>query len=91
MRFQGRLAELMVLAAPQIYGKYVTTDAKKEPVMFIKLHKALYRMLNSALLFYKKLYTNPIAKGFTVNPYDPCVVTKMVRGKQMTYVGTWMT
>ena len=25
-----------------------------------------------------------MAKGFTVNPYDPCVVTKMIKGKQMT-------
>ena len=25
-----------------------------------------------------------MAKGFTVNTYDPCVVTKMIRGKQMT-------
>ena len=41
-------------------------------------------MLKSALLFYKKLLTDLVAKGFTVNPYDPCMVTKMIRGKQMT-------
>eukprot|EP00804_Cyclotella_cryptica_P005871 CCRYP_000147-RA/>CCRYP_000147-RA protein AED:0.12 eAED:0.13 QI:0/0/0/1/0/0/3/0/1214 len=84
MRFHGRLAELMVLAAPQIYRKYVTTDANGEPVLFVKLQKGLYGMLKSALLFYKKLLTDLVAKGFTVNPYDPCVVTKMIRGKQMT-------
>jgi histone deacetylase 1/2 len=84
MRFQGRLAELMVLIAPQVYRKYVTTDTKGEPVLFVKLQKALYGMLKSALLFYKKLLTDLVAKGFTVNPYDPCVVTKMIRGKQMT-------
>eukprot|EP00804_Cyclotella_cryptica_P016577 CCRYP_020528-RE/>CCRYP_020528-RE protein AED:0.38 eAED:0.38 QI:0/-1/0/1/-1/1/1/0/519 len=84
MRFQGRLAELMVLAAPQVYRKYITTDAKGEPVLFVKLQKALYGMLKSALLFYKKLLADLVAKGFTVNPYDPCVVTKDIRGKQMT-------
>ena len=84
MRFHGRLAELMVLIAPQIYRKYVTTDANGESVLFVKLQKALYGMLKSALLFYKKLLTDLVAKGFTVNPYDPCVVTKMIRGKQMT-------
>eukprot|EP00804_Cyclotella_cryptica_P007797 CCRYP_001374-RA/>CCRYP_001374-RA protein AED:0.44 eAED:0.44 QI:0/0/0/1/0/0/3/0/308 len=41
-------------------------------------------MLKSALLFYKKLLTNLVAKGFAVNPYDPCVMIKMIRGKQMT-------
>lgn len=84
MRFQGRLAELMVLAAPQIYRKYITTDAKGEPVLFVKLQKAIYGMLKSALLFYKKLLTDLVAKGFTINPYDPCVVMKNIRGKQMT-------
>eukprot|EP00804_Cyclotella_cryptica_P003530 CCRYP_002153-RD/>CCRYP_002153-RD protein AED:0.77 eAED:0.38 QI:0/0/0/1/0/0/3/0/416 len=33
---------------------------------------------------YKKLLTDLTAKGFSVNPYDPCVVTKMIRGEQMT-------
>eukprot|EP00804_Cyclotella_cryptica_P010072 CCRYP_018045-RB/>CCRYP_018045-RB protein AED:0.27 eAED:-0.33 QI:0/-1/0/1/-1/1/1/0/595 len=84
MRFHCRLAELMVLAAPQIYRKYITTDAKGEPVLFVKLQKALYGMLKSALLFYKNLLTDLVAQGFTVNPYDPCVVTKTVRGTQMT-------
>eukprot|EP00804_Cyclotella_cryptica_P024924 CCRYP_011832-RA/>CCRYP_011832-RA protein AED:0.76 eAED:0.44 QI:0/-1/0/1/-1/1/1/0/172 len=79
-----RLAELMMLAAPQIYCKYVTTDTKGEPVLFIKLQKALYGMLKSASLFYKKLLTNIVAKGFTVNLYDPCIATKTIRGKQMT-------
>eukprot|EP00804_Cyclotella_cryptica_P010070 CCRYP_018045-RC/>CCRYP_018045-RC protein AED:0.60 eAED:-0.09 QI:0/0/0/1/0/0/3/0/425 len=33
---------------------------------------------------YKNLLTDLVAQGFTVNPYDPCVVTKTVRGTQMT-------
>jgi len=84
MKFVGRLAELMVLASPATYRKYVTINSKGEPVLFVKLQKALYGMLKSALLFYKKLLTNLIARGFTVNPYDPCVVTKIINGKQMT-------
>ena len=56
MRFQGRLAELMVLAAPQIYWKYVTMDVKGQSVLFMKLQKALYGMLKSALLFYKNFF-----------------------------------
>ena len=84
MRFQGRLAELMAMAAPTVYRKYITINARGEPTLFVKLQKALYGMLKSALLFYKKLVTDLTEKGFTVNPYDPCVVTKFINGKQMT-------
>lgn len=84
MKFVGWMAELMVLASPATYRKYMTVNANGEPVLFVKLQKALYGMLKSALLFYKKLLTDLVAKGFTVNPYHPCVVTKMINGCQMT-------
>ena len=84
MRFQGRLAELMEMVAPQIYRRYVVTNLRGESILFVKLQKALYRMLKSALLFYKKLAADLVNNGFKINPYDPCVVTKLVRGKQMT-------
>jgi hypothetical protein len=84
MEFQGQLAELMVMAAPQTYRKSVTTGSKGEPILFVRLQKAFYGMLKSALLFYKKLVTYLMAQGFEVNPYDPCVVNKMINGQQMT-------
>ena len=40
-----------------------------------------------ALLFYKKLRKELEEMGFMVNPYDPCVASKMVKGSQMTV--TW--
>jgi hypothetical protein len=36
------------------------------------------------LLFYKKLRRNLEENGFTINPYDPCVVNKTVQGTQQT-------
>lgn len=66
MCFHGRLAELMVLVAPQVYRKYVTTyakgEAKGEPVLFVKLQKALYGMLKSALLFLQEVTYRPGGK-----------------------------
>ena len=41
-------------------------------------------MLRAALLFYKRLRSDLEDVGFKVNPYDPCVVNKMVNGHQMT-------
>ena len=41
-------------------------------------------MLKSALLFYKKLRGELEDMGFEVNPYDPCVVNKIINRTQMT-------
>ena len=90
MKFQVRLAKLMAMATPQLYQKYISTDSKGEPSLFVKRQKALYGMLKSALLFYKKLLTNLSSQGFTVNPYYPCVVTKTIRGNKWQIAGMWM-
>jgi hypothetical protein len=56
MPLRGRLAELMVKTAPNIYRKYITVDAKNQPILYVKLQKALYGCLQSALLFYLKFF-----------------------------------
>ncbi len=43
-----------------------------------------YGMMKSALFFYRKLISELKGMGFEVNPYDPCVVNKMINGSQMT-------
>ena len=48
--------------------------------------KAIYGMLQSALLFYKKLRGDLEEQGFKVNPYDPCTANKMINGAQCTVV-----
>jgi hypothetical protein len=87
MTIRGRLAELMVKAAPNIYRKYITIDANNQPILYVKLQKALYGCLRSALLFYEKLVGDLKSQGFELNPYDPCVANKLVKGSQFTL--TW--
>ena len=84
MVFRGRLAELMAEVAPKLYRKYIILGKNGEPLLYVKLKKALYGLLQSALLFYKKLVADLKADGFELNPYDPCVANKMVNGKQLT-------
>jgi hypothetical protein len=84
MMLKGKLAELMVMVEPSLYRKYVTTDSKGEPILFVQMHKALYGMMRSALLFYKKFIHDLESEGYVINPYDPCVANKMINGKQMT-------
>jgi hypothetical protein len=54
MKMNGSLAELMVKTDPKIYQKYVTIE-KGRQVLYLRLQKALYGMMKSALLFYRKL------------------------------------
>jgi hypothetical protein len=55
MVLKGRLAELMVQVAPNLYRKYITIDRKGTAILYVKMQKALYGLLRSALLFYNKL------------------------------------
>ena len=52
MVLKGRLAELMVQVAPNLYRKYITVDRKGTAILYVKMQKALYGLLRSALLFY---------------------------------------
>ncbi len=84
MVLEGKLAELMDLVAPHIYCKHITTNKKGQPMLYVRLHKALYGLLKSALVFYKRLSGDLFSHGFKINPYDPCVANKMVNGHQLT-------
>jgi hypothetical protein len=55
MCLQGKIVELMVKPAPEIYRKYVYIGPDNKPVLYVKLLKSLYGCLRSALLFYQKL------------------------------------
>jgi hypothetical protein len=84
MRLDGILAKLMVTIAPNIYQKYITTNAKGKPILYVQLEKALYGMMKSALLFYFKLVVDLCSIGFILNPYNPCIANKMINGQWMT-------
>jgi hypothetical protein len=74
----------MVQVAPNLYRKYITVDRKGMTILYVKMQKALYGLLRSALLFYNKLMADLEGDGFMLNPYDLCVANKVVDGKQMT-------
>ncbi len=84
MILKGRLVELMVKVAPNLYRKYISVDAKGLAILYIKMQKAIYGLLRSTLLFYKKLVSDLESTGFKVNPYGPCIANKTVNGTQMT-------
>ena len=52
--FRGALAEMMLMADPSLYRPFVSYETGN-PVLYVRLQKALYGCLKSALLFYEKL------------------------------------
>ncbi len=54
MKMVGTLAELMDKTNPMLYQQYVILE-KGRSVLHLQLQKALYGMMKSALLFYRKL------------------------------------
>ena len=85
MVMRGRLAELMVETALELYRKYITYGKNGDTILYVTLQKALYGCLKSALLFYTRKLVGEIFSlvRFKLNPYDPCVANKVINGKQM--------
>jgi hypothetical protein len=87
MVLKGELAAMMEQIAPQIYRKYITMDNKGTKILYVKLQKALYRLMRASLFFYRKLRKEFEEYGLVVNPYDPCIANMVTKsGKQLTAV-----
>ena len=71
----------------KLYSKFVTYDSKGVALLYVKINKALYVLLKSALLFYKNSVEDLEVHVFNINPYDPCFANNMINGKQITV--TW--
>jgi hypothetical protein len=82
MKIRGVLVDILC-EMDDNYTQYVTYEGKQK-VLYVHIIKALYGLLASAMLFYKKLVGDLIGIGFKLNQYDPCVANKMVNGHQLT-------
>ena len=83
MKVRGQLAEILVSMAPEIYKPFVCRE-NNQMVVYLKVKKAIYGLIQSALLFYNKLRRDLESIGFKINPYDPCIANRIVNGKQHT-------
>ena len=52
---KGKLADMMIQIALEVYRKYMTADRKGTPILYVKLQKALYGLMRANLQFYRKL------------------------------------
>jgi Reverse transcriptase (RNA-dependent DNA polymerase) len=82
MKICGVLVDLLKKVVPE-YEACEIEEAKGK-VLYLPVKKAIYGMLESALLFYKKLSGDLVGYGFNVNPHDPCVANKEINHAQLT-------
>jgi hypothetical protein len=86
MLLEGNIAELIVKLDPTLYRKYIWENKNGKPMLYVKLQKALYGMLQAAILFRQLLSDTLIGWGFKLNEYDKCVTNKIINGKQCTII-----
>jgi hypothetical protein len=88
MKIRGPLVDMLIEMSPETYSEYVVYEGpKRSKVLYVLMIMALYGMLQSSLLYYKKFRKDIESIGFKVNDYDPCVANRIVNGKQHTV--TW--
>jgi len=68
MKFEGEFVDIMCEANPEYAATVAIEHGKK--VLYMKIEKAMYGMVESALLWYELFSKNLQNIGFTIIPYD---------------------
>jgi hypothetical protein len=84
IKIGGVLIDALVDVAPDVHKAHVTKDKKGVSQPLVQCQNAIYGTMVASLLCYRKFAKSLTSIGFVINPYDPCVANKMVRGKQIT-------
>ena len=83
MKITGVLVDILVKMAPDMYSGYVVMERGKK-VIYVEILRAIYGMLESALVWFRKFKGDLESIGFEFNPYDACIANREVNGKQHT-------
>ena len=81
MKSKGKLSKPITKTDPTLYANFVTVKNGKY-VIHVELLKAIYGLIKSVILFYKKLVKGLKEIVFRLNPYDPCATKIIVNEKQ---------
>lgn len=77
----------MVIELLKIDKKRYASCVSKEqdvPVMYGRMEKNLYNIVDAALNWFKELTHHFKSRGFEINPYNFCIANKMIDGKLFT-------
>jgi hypothetical protein len=82
MKFTGESVDILCKLNPEHIKFVVVENGVK--VLYVRLIKAIYGCVKSALLWYKMFSSTLQKMGFVLNPYDPCIANCMIQGEQCT-------
>ena len=89
LKLSGLFVDIMCNVNPE-YKEHIvyesTGKGKRIKCLYVKVLRAMYGCLESALLWYELYSSTLIKMGFKINNYDRCVANKMINGKQCTIV-----
>ncbi len=81
IHFTGVIVDWLVKVAPKVYASYVVTNSKGVNSLLVECYNAIYGNMVAGLLYYRKFLSSLKNRGFTVNPYDPCIWNRVIVGK----------
>ena len=83
VKFTGESIDILCKINP-MYSSFITKEGGVKVIYVRLVVKALYGCVQSFLLWYN-LFSSLLPKmGFELNPYDPCVANRIIKGKQCT-------
>ena len=74
---------MLVELNPELYGPYMVFERNRK-VLYVQALRAIYGMLEAAILWCKTFQGELEEKGFKFNPYDPCVANRTEKGSYHT-------
>ena len=84
LRLRDEFVDMMCMANKKYLPYVKIINGRK--VLYLKVLRAIYGCIKSALLWYE-LFSGTLQKmGFKINPYDRCVANKEIQGSQCTIV-----
>jgi len=81
MKITGVLVDMLVQLVSEVYGPCVVFENGKK-TLYVEVLRAIYGLLQAALLWYNKFREDLEGQGFKFNPYDPCVANRVVKSAQ---------
>ena len=82
VKVSGESCDIMCEVNPGFIN-YATVENRRK-TLYMRLKKALYGCMQSALLWYKTFKGHLEGQGFELNPYDQCIANKNIEGHQCT-------
>ena len=82
MKFTGESLDILCKTKHE-YTQFIAMEGSTK-VLYVRLVKALYGCVQSALLWYELFTATLKDMGFTLNPYDHCVANCDIDGSQCT-------